>query len=125
MPEYYQNGASIVEPVLRIDRGGLRIASDSNASSGTAGNDFAAASAGIVISGNGSPLATTPLNATHDDGAAQPVNMTIVLKTPSGPVALTVAEFTAQKCAYATLVKCLNAGHSYGVGHYIERFGLL
>ena len=50
MPEYFQKGASIVEAVLRIDRGGLRIASACNASSGTAGNASAAASAGNVIS---------------------------------------------------------------------------
>ena len=100
MPEYSQKGASIMEAVLRIDRGGLRIASARNASSGTAGNASAAASAGNVISGNAPPLATSPMNATADDGAAQPVNMTIVLKTPSGPVALTVPEFTAQVCLY-------------------------
>ena len=125
MPEYFQKGESIVEAVLHIDRGGLRTASACSASSGTAGNASSAAFGGNVIFGNGPSLATSPLNARADDGAAQPVNMTIVLKTPSGPVALTVAEFTAQKCAYATLIKRLNAGHSYGVGHYIERFGLI
>ena len=125
MPEYSQKGESIVEAVLSFDRGSLRTASACSASSGTAGNASSAAFGGNVIFGNGPSLATSPLNARADDGAAQPVDMMIVLKTPSGPVALTVAELTAQKCAYAALCKRLNAGHSYGVGHYIERFGLI
>jgi hypothetical protein len=125
MPEYSQTGAAIVEPLLRIDRGNLRMASARNVASGTAVNASAGASAGSVLSGNSSPLAMPPSNATAYNGAAQPLNMTIELRTPSGPVALTSAEFVAQQHAYADLVRRLNAGHSYEVGQYIERFGLI
>ena len=125
MPEYSQTGAAIVEPLLRIDRGSLRLASARNVAYGTAGNASAGASAGSVLSGNSSPLAMPPANATDYNGAAQPLNMAIVLRTPSGLVSLTSAEFVAQQHAYADLVRRLNAGHSYGVVQYIERFGLI
>ena len=125
MPEYSQKGASIVGAVLSIDRGGLRTASACSASSGTACSASSAALGGNVIFGNGPSPATSPLNARADDGAAQPVDMAICLKTPSGPVTLTWAEFTAQKCAYAALVQRLNVGHSYGMLRYIESFGLI
>ena len=125
MPEYSQTGAAIVEPLLRIDRGSLRLASARNVAYGTAGNASAGASAGSVLSGNSSPLAMPPATATDYKGAAQPLNMSIVLRTPSGLVSLTSAEFVAQQHAYADLVRRLNAGHSYGVEQYIETFGLI
>jgi hypothetical protein len=114
-----------VEPLLRIDRGSLRLASARNVAYGTAGNASAGASAGSVLSGNSSPLAMPPATATDYKGAAQPLNMAIVLRTPSCLVSLTSAEFVAQQHAYADLVRRLNAGHSYGVEQYIETFGLI
>jgi hypothetical protein len=121
MPEYSQTGAAIVERLLCIDRSSLRMAAARNVASGTAGNASAGASAGSVLSGNSSSLAMPPANAT----AYKTLNMTIVLRTPSGLVSLTSAEFVAQQHAYADLVRRLNAGHSYGVEQYIERFGLI
>ena len=114
-----------MEPLLRIDRGSLRLASARNVAYGTAGNASAGAFAGSVLSGNSSQLAMPPATATDYNGAAQPLNMAIVLRTPSGLVSLTSAEFVAQQHAYADLVRRLNAGHSYGVEQYIERFGLI
>lgn len=114
-----------MEAVLCIDRSSLRMASARNASSGTAGISSVDVSAGSVLSGNSPPLAMSPSNATADNGAAQPLNMTILLETPTGPVALTTAEYVDQQRGYADLVRRLNAGRSYGVGQYIQRFGLI